>query len=76
MRKILFQRDKGARVFPRSNVRKKGWLKQLNFFDIHEILQAKWQGGEGDVFSQEKRICCFSYIQNFVQKLLHCIIEL
>jgi hypothetical protein len=25
----------------------------IQFADIHEILHAKWQGGEGDIFSQK-----------------------
>jgi hypothetical protein len=31
--------------------------------------------GEGDVFSQEKRLYCLSYIQNFVENSLHSIKE-
>jgi hypothetical protein len=51
-----------------------GWRNKtlqgdIQLADIHEILHAKWQGGEGDVFSQEKRIYCLNYIQNFVEKL-------
>jgi hypothetical protein len=32
------------------------WVLQgiIQFADIHEILHAKRQGGEGDVFSQRK----------------------
>jgi hypothetical protein len=31
--------------------------------------------GEGHVFSQEKRLYCLSYIQNFVESSLHSIKE-
>jgi hypothetical protein len=31
--------------------------------------------GEGDVFSQEKRLYCLSYIQTFIQNSLHSITD-
>jgi hypothetical protein len=31
--------------------------------------------GEGDVFSQEKRLYCLSYIQTFIKNSLHSITD-
>jgi hypothetical protein len=59
----------------RKFVQTKTSQENFQFSDCHEILHAKREGGEGDVFSQEKHLYCLSYIQNFVENSLHSIKE-
>jgi hypothetical protein len=68
-----FAISKFAKHATRKFVETKTLQENSQFSDCHEILHVNRQGGEGDVFSQEKRLYCFSYIQNFVENSLHSI---
>jgi hypothetical protein len=50
--------------------------RQRRAFDFQMATKFCMQNGkvgEGDIFSQDKHLYCFSYIQNFIEGSLHSI---